>query len=156
MILAAFMLLQAAAPSPVATAPASPYLQQMRTLGVSEAGIAVLRRMAAPDPDAPAFAARRQALRDRLRAVAVQQPLDIDGFAGLLKAEAGAEGEARARVADKIAATLRALPPEDRGIFARVVLAQRAAAGPKAVKRPITRTPLPAVKSSLSAAAPKP
>lgn len=131
MILAALLLV--AAPPPPAPAP-SPYLQQMRGLGMTDAGIAVLRRMSAPDPDGPAFAARRAALRDRLRAIAIQQPLDVEGFTGLLKAEAGAEGEARTRVADRIGATLRALPPEDRAIFARVVLAQRAPTAAKVVK----------------------
>ncbi|MBU3079405.1 hypothetical protein [Sphingomonas quercus] len=140
MLLALMIALQAATPAAPAAAPGPPprYLQQMRQFGMTEAGIAVLQRLSAPDPDAPAYAARRQALRDRLRTIATANPIDVEGFAGLLKAEAQAEGEARVRVAEKIAETMRALPPEDRQIFARVVLAQsaRAAPAPAATQKP--------------------
>lgn len=131
------MLQAAAAPAP-APAAEPRYYQQLRQFGMTDAGIAVMRRMSVADPDAPAFAARRQALRERLRAIGQRQPLDVEGFAGLLKAEAQAEGEARVRLAEKVAATLRALPPEDRPIFARVVLAQGAkpAARPAPAARP--------------------
>jgi hypothetical protein len=140
MMIAFLAALQAAASPAPAPASEPRYYQQLRQFGMTDAGIAVMRRMAAPDPDAPAFAARRQALRERLRVIAQRQPLDVEGFAGLVKAEAQAEGEARVRVAEKVAATLRALPPEDRPIFARVVLAQgtrpAAAAAKPAVKKP--------------------
>ena len=131
------MLQAAAAPAP-APAAEPRYYQQLRQFGMTDAGIAVMRRMSVADPDAPAFAARRQALRERLRAIGPRQPLDVEGFAGLLKAEAQAEGEARVRLAETVAATLRALPPEDRPIFARVVLAQGAkpAARPAPAARP--------------------
>jgi len=141
MVLAALIALQAAAtPAPPAApangSPPSRYLQQMRQFGMTDAGIAVLQRMATPDPDAQAFASRRQALRERLRALSNSNPIDVEGFAGLLKAEAQAEGEARVRVAERIADTLRALPPEDRQIFARVVLAQSARSAAAAAPRP--------------------
>lgn len=115
MIIAALALFQAAA---------APAFQQLRLLGMTDAGVAVLQRMAPASPDDQAFAARRAALRERLRVIANSQPLDVEGFAGLLKAEAQARGEAQVRIAEKTSATLRALPAEDRAIFARVIAQQ--------------------------------
>lgn len=121
------LLLAAAAPAASVPAPPAPLSQAargaaaMKALGMSDAGIAVLRKQSAPDPDARALFAKRQALRTQLTTAATASPLDVDALAALLRDSSLLEGTMRARSEERIINTLKALPAADRPIFAKAV-----------------------------------
>ncbi len=121
------LLLVAAAPAVSAPTPPPPPTQAargaaaMKALGMSDAGIAVLRKQSAPDPDARALFAKRQALRTQLAAAATASPFDVDAFAALLRDSSLLEGTMRSRSEERIVNTLKALPAADRQIFAKAV-----------------------------------
>ncbi|WP_162527285.1 hypothetical protein [Sphingomonas solaris] len=132
-----------AAPPAAATPPARVAPSQatargaaaMKALGMSDAGIAVLRKQSAPDPDARAMLAKRQALRAKLAEAAAATPFDVDAFAELLRESSTLEQSVRARSEERIVTTLKALPAADRPIFARAVFAAPAVA-PAALPKP--------------------
>ena len=115
---------QAAPPAPAAPAAPAPrsVAATMKALGMSDAGIAVLRAQSQPDPDARALAAKRLAMRGQIATAAAATPFDIDGFAGLLRDASLLEGTARSRIEERIITTLKALPAADRPIYAKAVL----------------------------------
>lgn len=118
-----------AAPAGVA-APAPPPLRPpgtqrgaaaLRALGMSDAGIAVLRRQGAPEPGARTIMAERQATRTKLADAASATPFDVDAFVALLHESSLMETAARSRSEERIVTTLKALPAADRAIFAKAV-----------------------------------
>jgi uncharacterized membrane protein len=112
----------ASAPTPPANAAAMQRgAAAMKALGMSDAGINVLRQQSAPDPDARALAAKRVAMRGQLAAAASASPFDVDGFAALLRESSLLESTARTRTEERIVNTLKALPAADRGIYAKAV-----------------------------------
>lgn len=93
----------------------------MKSLGMSDAGINVLRQQSAPDPDARALATKRMAMRGQLATTAAAAPFDVDGFAALLRESSLLESTARTRTEERIITTLKALPAADRSIYAKAV-----------------------------------
>lgn len=129
--------LVAAAPAAAPAAPPSPMPPRgaaaMKALGMSDAGIAVLRAQSAPDPDAKAQLAKRQAMRAKLADAAAANPFDVDAFAALLRESSLMEATARSRNEERIVTTLKALPAADRPIFAKAVFG-----GPPAPPAPVS------------------
>ncbi len=117
----------AAAPPPPKAPPKAPPAAALRgaaamkALGMSDAGIAVLRTQSRPDPDARAMLAKRETLRGQIVQAAGANPFDGDAVAALLRESSALEGTLRGRNEDRIVATLKALPPADRPIYARAV-----------------------------------
>ncbi len=128
-----------APPPPKAPPAATPRgVAAMKALGMSDAGIAVLRRQGAPDPDARALNAKRQTLRAKLAETAGATPFDLEGFTALLRESSTLEASVRTRNEERIVATLKALPEADRPIFARAVFGPppAPAAAPAPAPRP--------------------
>jgi hypothetical protein len=126
--------LPAAAPAAV---PPARGAAAMKALGMSDAGIAVLRQQSVPDPDTRALAGKRAAMRGQLAAAAAANPFDIDAFAELLRQSSLLESTARARTEERIVTTLKALPAADRSIYAKAVFGGAPPAAPApAVPRP--------------------
>ncbi|MET0269563.1 MAG: periplasmic heavy metal sensor [Sphingomonas sp.] len=124
-------------PPPVIVAPpAARTATVLKALGMSDAGIAILRRQSAPDPDARALNARRQALRAKLGEAAAASPFDVNAFAALLRESATLEGAVRTRNEERIVTTLKALPAADRPIFAKAVFPPELPAPPAPPPRP--------------------
>lgn len=119
------MQLAQAAPTPSSAAPASAgpprNAAALKALGMSDAGMNVLRQQSAPDPDARALAAKRAAMRGQLATAAAANPFDVDAFAALLREASSLESSARARVEERIIATLKALPAADRPIYVKAI-----------------------------------
>ncbi|WP_156679861.1 hypothetical protein [Sphingomonas profundi] len=125
-MIATVLALVAAAPAVAQATPPTPPGQPrgaaaMKALGMSDAGVAVLRRQSAPDPDAKALLAKRQAMRAKLAEAAAATPFDVDAFAALLRESSLMEASARSRSEERIVTTLKALPAADRPIFAKAV-----------------------------------
>lgn len=108
----------------------------LKALGMSDAGIAVLRQQGAPDPDSRALNAKRQTLRAKLAEAAGATPFDLDAFTTLLRESATLEASVRTRNEERIITTLKALPAADRPIFARAVFGPPPATGSTPVPAP--------------------
>ena len=137
--------LVASAPSAAMPAPTPPPLvapapahgaAALKAVGMSDAGIAVLRQQSAPDPDAKAAFTKRQAMRAKLAQAASANPFDLDAFASALREASLLEATARSRNEERIVTTLKALPAADRPIFAKAVFGNPAAPSPGAVPKP--------------------